>query len=584
VNRNSWPNPKGLAAFAVTTYSDGATGNLTRFTYANAVQTGNIFDALNRRTFAGFGTQPGPTYQSTINYTYDGGNGLQQQAVDSLAGTITQVYDGLDRLTSETTPQGSVSYNYDSAGRRTSMTVAGQTAENYAYDNASRLTGITQGTSTVSITYDNPARRTALTLPNGVTVNYSYDAASQLTGLSYSLGSTSLGNLTYAYDGDGRRVSVGGSFARTGLPQALTSATYNANNQLTQWGTTTPSYDLNGNLTGDGANNYTWDARNQLALITAASGGTTIGTFSYDAFGRRASKTIVGGSTSFLYDGVNAVQELSGSTPTANLLSGGVDVAFQRTDSAGARNFLPDALGSTLALTDSTGAIQTQYTYEPFGNTTVGGRASNNSFQFTGRENDGTGLYFYRARYYSSLYQRFVSQDPIDPSLGLNLYEYSNDSPVVFVDPTGFTPDGGNPCPDGTHPATADEIARILSGAKDIARQGLPYRDIKCNQFVHRAINKAFPNALSQAYNTRQIGQGQGPFAKTDSPAVGDLALINIPGHIVLITGMRGGQVSQFVGSQTSTGPAYLNLPDYYWQGRLDALGNVRYYKICLPN
>jgi hypothetical protein len=64
-------------------------------------------------------------------------------------------------------------------------------------------------------------------------------------------------------------------------------------------------------------------------------------------------------------------------------------------------SFLRDTLGSTLALANSSGAIGTTYTYEPFGNTTLGGAANANPYQFTGRENDGTGLYFNRARYYS---------------------------------------------------------------------------------------------------------------------------------------------------------------------------------------
>lgn len=56
-----------------------------------------------------------------------------------------------------------------------------------------------------------------------------------------------------------------------------------------------------------------------------------------------------------------------------------------------------------------------------------------------GRENDGTGMYFYRATYYSPTYQRSVSQDPIgfaggDPSL----YGYVRDNPVVLVDPSGL--------------------------------------------------------------------------------------------------------------------------------------------------
>lgn len=49
--------------------------------------------------------------------------------------------------------------------------------------------------------------------------------------------------------------------------------------------------------------------------------------------------------------------------------------------------FLSDALGSTLALTDSSGAINTSYTYEPFGKSTVAGTNAN-PCQFTGREND----------------------------------------------------------------------------------------------------------------------------------------------------------------------------------------------------
>jgi uncharacterized caspase-like protein len=68
------------------------------------------------------------------------------------------------------------------------------------------------------------------------------------------------------------------------------------------------------------------------------------------------------------------VQELSGGTPTANLLTGlGVDEYFTRTDAAGVRNFLTDALGSTVALADGSGTVQTEYGYEPFGGTTTSG-------------------------------------------------------------------------------------------------------------------------------------------------------------------------------------------------------------------
>ena len=349
-----------------------------------------------------------------------------------MTGTITRSYDGLDRLISEASSRGSVSYSYDAAGRRTSMTVSGQAPVTYQYDNANRLTQITQGSASVVIAPDSDGRRQSVTLPNGVTMTYNYDAASQLTGINFTLGGNTLGNLTYGYDLAGRRANVGGSFARTGMPNALASASYNANNQLTQFGGASLTYDANGNLTSDGTNTYTWNARNQLVSI---SGGVAAN-FQYDAFGRRVSKTI-GGTTQYVYDGVNPVQEISGTTASPNLLTGGVDEYFQRTDSASARNYLTDALGSTLGLADSTGAIQTSYTYEPFGNTSVSGASTTNSFAFTGRELDAPNLYFYRARYYSPQSQRFISEDPLMLVGGTNLYAYTNNDAITFIDPFG---------------------------------------------------------------------------------------------------------------------------------------------------
>jgi RHS repeat-associated protein len=80
-----------------------------------------------------------------------------------------------------------------------------------------------------------------------------------------------------------------------------------------------------------------------------------------------------------------------------------------------------------------------QYTYEPFGNTTVSGASSTKLFQYTGRENDGTGLYYYRARYYHPILQRFISEDPIGFVGGdVNLYGYVLNDPMDFRDPWGL--------------------------------------------------------------------------------------------------------------------------------------------------
>src|SRR5205807_5052596 len=120
---------------------------------------------------------------------------------------------------------------------------SGQTAVIYTFDNANRLTQISQGSTNVSFGYDNDSRRTSLTLPNNVILNYGYDTASQLTGITYKNGATTIGNLTYSYDLTGRRTGVGGSYARTNAPQAASLASYNVNNQLTNWKGATLTYD-----------------------------------------------------------------------------------------------------------------------------------------------------------------------------------------------------------------------------------------------------------------------------------------------------------------------------------------------------
>jgi RHS repeat-associated protein len=238
----------------------------------------------------------------------------------------------------------------------------------------------------------------------------------------------------------GNRIKTGGTFARTNLPPALASASYNANNQQTTFGTMTETYDLNGNLatsTDAGVTTtYTWNARNQLTGISKT--GLTA-SFTYDSFGRRTGRTVNGVVTNYVYDGLNPVQEKNGATVTANLLTGlEIDEFFIRTDGVGVRALLPDALGSTVALGDGTGTLQTQYTYEPFGVTTQTGAASTNSYKFTGREDDGTGLYYYRARYYPPQLQRFIAEDPIGFRGGdSNVYVYVNNNPANLTDPTG---------------------------------------------------------------------------------------------------------------------------------------------------
>jgi RHS repeat-associated protein len=435
-------------------------GNLTQFTDRNGQVTSYTYDALDRLTLVTYADT------STTSFVYDAANRLTQ-ANDSVSGSITLGYDNFDRLTSETTANGSVSYTYDSADRRTSMTVTGQPTINYNYNNANRLTGITQGQTAVSYSYDAAGRRSSITLPNGVIGDYGYDAGSNLTNITYRQGANVIGNLTYEYNAVRARTKVGGSLARTISTPAVALGTYNAANQLVQRGTTTYTYDNNGNLLNDGANTYSWNARSELSSIA----GSTSASFQYDSFGRRTNKTVNSQSGQYLYDGQRVVQELSGGVPSSNMLMGaGVDERLSCSCGGSNNTILSDALGSALALTDSSGAVQTQYTYDAFGNAASSGSASSNSSQYTGRENDGTGLYFYRSRYYSPSLQRFISQDPVGFASGdTNLYAYVGNDPVNLTDPFGTNPlaAAGAVCLEGAIVGAAtDAIVNALTGRK----------------------------------------------------------------------------------------------------------------------
>jgi RHS repeat-associated protein len=434
-----------------------------------------------------------------VTYTWDAGN-RQTQVVDTQDGTITRAYDALDRLTAETSPRGSVSYGYDANGRRTRLSIPGQVDVTYTYDDADRLTGITKGTDQVSFTYDDTGRRSTLTLPGGIVASYTYDDAGQLTGVVYTRAGITVGDLAYQYDAAGRRTQESGSLVRRAMPGAVSSATYNAANQLTAWGGTALAYDANGNLTSDGSRTYTWDSRNRLKTIA----GTATASFAYDAFGRRGGATVSGATTSFLYDGANISQELTGASVKATILGGlGIDEIFRRTDAAGPRTFLTDPLGSALALADDAGVARTQYTYTPYGATTAAGDASSNPFQYTGRENDGTGLYYYRARYYNPSLGRFISQDPLGLGGGINRYAYALSDPINFIDPLGLV-------------SLREILAQIgavgpidANTANNLADQSLAAAQNSGLGGLHNGPADAFRHCLWSCLMAQQIGADQ---------------------------------------------------------------------------
>lgn len=492
-----------------TTYGYDAIGNLATATDARGKQTTYTYDELDRWQTVRYGTS-GSGQESQTSYTYDAGNRLRT-VVDSAGGTTALTQDDLDRLTRAVTPQGQVDYTYNADDSRHTMTVAGQPTTTYTYFDDGLLKQLTRGSDTVNLGYDNLGRLQTESLPGSVTQTYAYNTASEATSIAYTgSAGTTLGDLTYTYDAAGRPIHVGGSYARADIPAAYGPATYDAANQLSSVGATTYSYDNAGNLASDGTTTYSWNARGQLT--GTARPGLAVD-YGYDGLGRRATRASGGTTTGYLYDGLQSVQELSGSTPTANLLTGGLDQVFTRTTSAGENTVLTDALGSTVGLANSSGSVTAEYSYQPFGATTSSGADNGNPYRFTGREDDGNGLYYDRARYYSPTQQRFVSADPVGIESGdANPYTYTFNQPTVLTDPLGTKPQGSSDsCT--TNSFAADTPVLMADGSRKPISQVKPGDHVMA---ANATTGKATPETVSAVI----VGTGEKDLVNVEVKAV----------------------------------------------------------------
>jgi RHS repeat-associated protein len=419
---------------AIEQFTYDTAGNLLSTTDRKGQTTAFTYDPLNRRVQANYADG------AVARFVYDAGGRLV--LADDTADPhrpISLIYDRLDRLITETTALGAVRYGYDALGRRVRMSVNDINPVIYTYDMASRLERITQAPlNPATFEHDAAGRRTRLTLPNGVSTEYQYDVASRLTALIYRNATGVLGDLTYTYDAAGNRIGVGGSFARTLLPDPVPSATYDAANRQLSFGDKVMTYDANGSVVSitetTGMTTFTWDARNRLVAL---NGPAVVGSFAYDAFGRRTKSLMDGQAAQFRYDGPDIIQKLTNAIVEPYLRTLNIDETLARRES---EFYVGDALGSTVALTDLAGGVATIYTYEPFGRAATSGVASGNAFQSAGREYDGpTGLYYLRARYYSPTLHRFISEDPVGFAGGdVNLYGYVLNNPVGGTDPFGL--------------------------------------------------------------------------------------------------------------------------------------------------
>ncbi len=395
--------------------------------------------------------------------------------------SYTFSYDSNNRLTGVTDSNSrTLSYQYDLAGNRTSMTFPENLTTTYTYNDAGRLTGIVNFIGSFGLSYDNAGRRTGLTYPNGTSAIYTYDANSNLTRVRHldsgltafsdvnytynnlnnrSVRTDTQGSASYTYDANSRLTvnSLGENYSYDGVgnrltgPLATDTMTYDAGNEQLNINSILFTYDLNGNRTqktdSGTVTTYTYDDENRLVQVTV---GSDVITYAYDPFGRRIVKTINGVTTSYVYDQSAIIAAYDGSGNVIARYTHGLNIDEPLAVQQGTVNYFhhADGLGSIVALTNSSGSAVQTYSYDAFGNTTISDGITQ-PYAYTAREYDTeTGLYFYRARYYDPKVGRFVTKDPIGFGGGdVNLYGYVSNDPVNWRDSAGLSKDKFVPDP-----------------------------------------------------------------------------------------------------------------------------------------
>jgi RHS repeat-associated protein len=270
-------------------------------------------------------------------------------------------------------------------------------------------------------------------------IAYRYDLNAQLIDAAFE----GQGDESYAYDLNGNRRSavIGG--------EARTYSTGQAN-QVISDGVYRYEYDGEGNprlkiRVSDGqVTESFWDHRNRLIRVEERSAGGIIlrtAEYRYDAFGRRITEIVDGqvmlravhngNDTWGDYDQAgNAKTRYLFSDDTDHLLvsqSVGELPTWYHGDHLGTNRDL--LVGNTLSTVE----------YEAFGRVLTSDiNLLGSRFLFTGRELQGSGDYYFRARTDDPVLGRFAQQDPIAFGGGdLNLYRYVFNSPLAGTDPTG---------------------------------------------------------------------------------------------------------------------------------------------------
>lgn len=360
---------------------------------------------------------------STHGYTYDVQGVIKtwsQQLDAAVALTSSFEYDAADQLTEAAKPiSASVLrdyiYRYDTSGNRTSEQI----------DSA--------GTA---VTHNNVNQATAFSPTGPIRFQGNVHEPSTVTvnGTAAAMDATNTFRADITLAPGTHTVPV------VAINSGGVSATKNYSVTIASGTARTLTYDLNGNLTDDGAGKtYAWDAADRLLRITQTSGVTE---FVYDGAGRRTQEKLNGTLIKqwVWCDEPQPCEERDTSNAvTKRFYPGGEQIG----GTAYFHTF--DHLGSIRELTDTTGAIRARYDYDPYGRRTKLSGDLESTFGFTGfyqHQPSGLGLTLYRG--YDPVLGRWLSRDPIAEEGGINLYSYVTNDPINAIDPLGLAQDLGN--------------------------------------------------------------------------------------------------------------------------------------------
>ena len=334
----------------------------------------------------------------------------------------------------------------------------------YDYDSCNRLTGETvknaEGETIVSYSYtynENGQKETATEEADGrkIQSEYGYDPLNRLTKevtrITEGEGDVKTESTAYTYDAVGNRTKK----LKDGTVYRYE---YNSLNQLTKEtgpeGETVYEYDGDGNLilkeTPDTSENYTYSADGKLLSYKSVTGSVvTEEVYTYDGEGNRLSKeTKKAGEDKKVYyvmDNLTGysrtVLELDEEKQIKTVYTRGDGLLSIRTGSE-TRTYISDGHGDVRYLTDEEGKITDAYRYSAYGELIEKTGTTENPYLYCGEYNDeGTGLYYLRARYMNPSTGTFISMDSYrgntyDPA-SLHKYTYAQNNPQMYHDPSG---------------------------------------------------------------------------------------------------------------------------------------------------